>query len=70
MIERQPESGEVIHPDDHIAMAQFHNADHYVEHDGNPYLEWWEVPTKKKPLQMPMQMPIQLGNGTALNQLI
>jgi hypothetical protein len=48
MIERQPESGEVIHPDDHIAMAQFQNADHYVEHDGKPYPEWWEV-TRKMP---------------------
>ena len=36
-----------IDHDDELAMQQFHNADHYQDHDGvTPYPEWYEVGQK------------------------
>ena len=53
-------------------MDQFHNYDHHDEHDGSPYLEWWDIPTNpiKPRASTTAQSLAKPTNGTALNQLI
>ena len=53
-------------------LDQFHNYHHHDEHDGSPYLEWWEIPTNptKPRASTTAQTLAAPGNGTALNQLI
>ena len=48
-----------IDHDDELAMQQFHNADHYQDHDGvTPYKEWYEFATPEQAKAVTQTQPV------------